>query len=290
MSFSALQAHEKKAKEHIMASESSLEVNVFKMKFKADFFQAASHMQEAAQCYGSARMDSDMKLAYIKAAELWLKTHDHASAARCYELASSFDKAVECYFLCGTLDQAVRSIMKKANSSSDPALQMECYEKAIEIYSKDEGKDVLASDIFKQYIPKLLITGDLEKYFKLSTRYMELLIRLEQWPFVHKEILSQVIVNLSKREIVGAERVLSGSNLNVPGFVQSAEFHAADECIQAVRDNDAELLKKVVAKPCVTYLNTEVVKIAKGMRVVESVTMGNEPPISKQDEVDALLL
>lgn len=294
MSFSAVQANEKKAKEHIKACDESLEVNMFKLKFKPDFFQAASHMQEAAQCYLAARMEPEAKAAYIRSAELRLKDHDHASAARCYELAGSFDKAVECYMLCGTLDQAVRSVMKSANASADPKFQMECYERAVDIYSKEDGKEVLANDIFKQYIPKTIVTGDLERYFKVSSRYIENLSRLEQWPFVYKEILSQVIVNLSKGEIVGAERVLSGSNLSVAGFVQSAEFSAADEIIGAMRNNDADALKKVVSKPCVTYLNTEVVKMSRALKVITlapvSALPGGTPAQPKQEDIDALLM
>lgn len=266
-------------------------VNYLKLKFKPDFFQAAQHMTEAAQCYAAARMDSQAKASFIKAADLRLKDQDHSSAARCYELAGEFYKAADCYMICGSLDQAVRAIMKKSSSLSGEATEEElmgCYEKALDIYSKDDGKDVLASDIYKQYIPKLILKGKFEQHSAVSNRYIELLTRLNQWPFVHKEILSQVVVQVAKGETVGAERVLSGSNLNVPGFVQSPEFAAADQLIQAVRENDSELLKKVVHTVAVTYLNTEIVKLARSIKTI-TVEPG-DAQASDNNHVDELLL
>lgn len=262
-----------------------LEVNYFKLKFKTDYFQAAQHMTEAAECYGAARMEAESRACFIKAADLRLKDQDHASAARSYELASEFDKAADCYMICGSLDQAVRSITKKASKSGDVHMQMECFEKALDIYAKDESKDVLASDIYKQLISKLILSGNFEKYLAVSNRYAELLTRLSQWPFVHKEILSQVVVLVSQGNSVGAERVLSGSNLNVPGFPQSAEFAAADQLIEAVRENDGDLLKKVVSSVSVTYLNTEIVKLARSLK-----TVSVPHTTSEGAEVDALLL
>ena len=264
------------------------------MKFKPDYFEAATHMTEAAQSYLAGRMEVEGKAAYVKAAELRLKDNDHSSAARCYELSGNFDKAADCYMICGSLDQAVRSVMKKATNSTDTAVQFECFEKAIDIYSKDDGKEVLASDIFKQYIPKLLIAGEIDRYYKISNRYIQILTVLEQWPFVHKELLSQVIVNIAKGEIVGAERVLSGPNLNATGFVHSQEFAAADDLITAMRENDAEALKKVVTKPCVTYLNTEVVKMARAIKTIAVATVSeggaSKPDAVKPHDVDSLLL
>jgi hypothetical protein len=107
---------------------------------------------------------------------------------------------------------------------------------------------------------------------------------------VHKEILSQVIINLVKKEIVGAERVLSGPNLNIPGYVHSAEFAAGDDLITAIRENDGDSLKKILAKPTVTYLNTELVKIARTIQVVSfpRVSEGGSP--AEAEDVETLLL
>lgn len=290
MSYTANRLQESKAKDHEKACDGALEVNVFKLKFKPDFFQAATHMLEAAQCYTAARMETEARSAYIKSADLRLKDHDHSSAARAYELGGSYDKAVECYMICGSLDQAARSILRKAANSSDAFDQFACYEKAIDIYSKDENKDVLASDVFKQYETKLLQLNELDKFLDVSARYIQVLSRLEQWPFVHKEILSQVIINLVKKEIVGAERVLSGPNLNIPGYVHSAEFAAGDDLITAIRENDGDSLKKILAKPTVTYLNTELVKIARTIQVVSfpRVSEGGSP--AEAEDVETLLL
>ena len=260
------------------------------MKFKADFFQSAQHMTEAAQCYAAARMETEARQSYIKAADLRLKDHDHASAARCYELACEFEKAADCYMICGSLDQAVRSVMKRASDPAcDPQIQMDCFEKALDIYSKDEGKDVLASDIYKQFITKLIIAQKFDKYTQVSNQYIELLTRLSQWPFVHKELLSQVVVQISQGLFVGAERILSGPNLNTLGFAQSGEFSAADELIQAVRENDADLLKKVTSSVAVTYLNTEIVKLARSIKTVPVASSTGEA-VTSTEHVDALLL
>ena len=301
MSYSAIRSHEEKARKHEKNAEQALEVNYLKLKFKPDYFLAATEMTEAANSYQMAKIDNSAKACFIKAAELRLKDHDHQSAARLYENALDFDKAAECYLVCGGVDSAVRTIMKK--SKQYPELELECFEKAIDLYSRDERKEILASDIFKQYIPRLITSRDFEKYFAVSNRYMELLIKLEQYPFAHKEILSQVIVNLANNQIVGAERVLSGQNLNVPGFVHSQEYAAADDMIQALRENDGDLLKQIISKPAVTYLNIEVVKLARNIRTIEqpkpavhvaatAATSDAEapPPLPQQPDVDSLLM
>jgi hypothetical protein len=291
MSFSSNRAQEIKAREYEKACQDALEVSVFKLKFKPDYFQAATHMLDAAQCYTAAKMESEARAAYVRSADLRLKDQDHSSAARAFELGGSYDKAVECYMICGSLDQAVRSILRKANNSTDSELQLECFAKAIEIYAKDDGKDVMASDVYKQYISKLLQLGHLDKYLEISQKYVAVLSRIEQWPFVHKEILSQVIVNLVKNEIVGAERILSGQTLNIPGFVHSAEFGAADDLITAFREHDENSLMKTISKPCVTYLNTEIVKLARTLKVlsIPQVTEGGDA-VNQQAAVEELLL
>ena len=289
MAFSAQRAQEAKAREHEKASTEALHVNAFKLKFKPDYFQAATHMLEAAQCFTAAKMDAESRVAYIKSGDLRLKDQDHSSAARAYELGGSYDKAVECYMICGSLDQAVRSVLRKASNSVDLNEQLACYEKAVDVYSKDESKDVLSSDVYKQYITKLLQSGNFDKYLDVSQKYVEVLCRIEQWPFVHKELLGQVIVNLSRNQVVGAERVLSGTSLNIQGFVHSSEFAAADDLIAAVRENDEEAIKRIVAKPCVTYLNTEIVRIARAIKVV-SVPGVSEGGGHQADAVEELLL
>jgi hypothetical protein len=178
--------------------------------------------------------------------------------------------------ICGGIDQAVRAVMRMAKAF--PEKEMECFERALDLYSKDDSEEVLATDIYKQYLPRLVAVGDFEKYFSVSSRYVELLVRIEQLPFAHKELLSQVIVNLAQNKIVGAERILQGTNLNVPGFVHSQEFAAADDLIQAINENDAEALKRIVSKPTVTYLNVEIVKLARNIK-----TITTNPPVARPD-------
>lgn len=245
-------------------------------------------MNEAAQAYQLAKMDSDAKAAHMRCAEYRLKENDHQSAARSYDQAGEFEKAADCYMICGGIDQAVRSIMRRGNTTGgDPALQIKCFERAIDLYSKDEGKDILASDVYKQYITRLLIMCDWERYYSVSSDYILVLSRLEQWSFVYKEILSQVIIRLSRNELVGAERVLA-KNLNVhSGFVHSPEYDAADDMINAIKENDGEALKKVVAKPTVLYVNTEVVKIAKSIKTVIIVPTNSATDTA---DVDSMLM
>jgi len=282
MSYTSLRAREEKARAHEKASEKALEVNFLKLKFKTDFFLAATEMTEAANSYKLAKMDQEARRCFIQAADLRLKDHDHQSAARCYENADEFDKAADCYIVCGGIDQAVRTVMRKAKAFPDRDIQ--CFEKAIDLYSKDENKDILASDIYKQYIPRLVLSGDFEKYSIVSSRYVELLVKVEQFPFAHKELLSQVIVQLYRGQTVGAERILTGSNLNVPGFVHSQEFAAADELIEALKENDGDSLKKIVSKPTVTYLNVEIVKLAKSIKTISVPQLPAQVTTSKPDD------
>lgn len=288
MSFSTNQANEAKAREHVKAGEKALETSVFKLRLRPDYFMAATEFTEAAQCYQVIKNSEEARKCFMRAAEYRLKENDHLSAARCFEQAGAYDKASDCYVINGGIEQAVRSLMRKAAASSDMEIQYQCFDKALELYAQDQTdfKGILASDIYKQYIPKLVSQANWSRYFEVSRMYRDNLIQLEQYPFVHKELLGNVVVNLAaKKDIVGAERVLSNSdNLSIEGFVHSQEFAIADDLINAVKDNDEDLLKRTLAKPVLSYLNVELVKLAKSIKTVVSV------PAEKHDNVDTLLM
>ncbi len=289
MSFSSVQVHEENAKAHIKSAEKAVETSVFRFKLRPDFYTAATEMTEAAQCYHMAKNLEESRRCYVKAAEYRLKENDHLSAARCFEQGNAYDRAADCYVLNGGIEQAVRALMKKAATAPDSATQFQCYEKSLELYSQDQTdfKGVLASDVYKQYLPKLVAEGQWAKYFEVSKRYRDNLVQLEQTPFAHRELLGNVVVNLAaKKDLVGAERVLTNSdNLSVPGFVHSQEFAIADDLINALRENDEALLKKSLAKGPVTYLNVELAKLAKSLKTTPPPAAAAPPEV-----LDTLLM
>jgi tetratricopeptide (TPR) repeat protein len=286
--FSGNREAEEKARKHVRNAEKALETSAFKFKFKADFFTAACEMQEAAQQYQLARMDSEAKATWKRAGDLRIKDNDHSSAARCYELGKLYDDAVNAYLMEGSIDQAVRCVMRKATEQPDKAI--ECFEKAIDLYASVDGKEILAGDVFKQLILRILGNKDYPKYFAISNSYIRILKSINQSPFAAKEVLSQVIVNLCRGEIVGAERVMSDPNsLNIEGYLHSAEYAAGDDLITAIKDGDGDLLKKTIQKGAVLYLNNEIIKLAKSLKVAEPIPtkLGQAPP---EGDVDSSLM
>jgi tetratricopeptide (TPR) repeat protein len=274
------------AKHHVQKAEKALKKNYLALKFSADYMTASAEYSEAAQLFGLAGAQDDAKVTWIKAAESRLKENDHFSAGRCYESASEWEKAAECFMLASKLDAAARVLLKQAQN--EPGKVDECFEKVIAMYTdENDDKAVLAVDVYRQYLAKIGLL-DLEKTAKVGTGFMELLKRLEHWPFVHKEILTLVIIALIQGDTVKAEKHLEASMGSVKDWLKSSECRLAEDLVQSIKEQDAELLAATVKKQTLTYLRPDIVRLARTLKVSEHHPVDNKGDKQPVDESELL--
>lgn len=252
------------AKEHMKRGEAALKKNIFALKFSADYMTAASEFSEAAQAFASAGSREEANSAWIRAGECRLKENDHFSAGRCFETAGAFDRAAECFGLAGKADSAARALMKQAEA--DPSKSHAAFEKVIAMYTlEDDNKAILSIDIFRQYLQKIG-TSDLDKYAEISQRLSEVFKRVGQWAYVHKEILTLVIIALSQKDTIKARKILDESMNGVQDWVRSNEFSIAEDLLESVSDHDDEKLQLTLKKQILTFLRPEVFRIAQTLK------------------------
>jgi hypothetical protein len=262
------------AKEHVQKAEKALKKNYFALKFSPDYMTASAEYSEAAQLFSIAGAHDDAKVTWIKAAESRLKENDHFSAGRCYESACEWEKSSECFMLASKLDAAARVLLKQAQN--EPGKVDESFEKVIAMYTdENDDKAVLAVDVYRQYLAKIGV-ADLEKTGKVGTGVMELLKRLEHWPFVHKEVLTLVIIALVQGDTVKAEKHLGGSMGSVKDWLKSGECRLAEDLVQAIKEQDAELLATTLKKQTLTYLRPDIVRLARTLKVAEHTAIDNK--------------
>jgi tetratricopeptide (TPR) repeat protein len=257
-----------KANEHLQAAEKAMKTSVLKLKFSPDYMIAASEYTEAAQVFSSAGKKAESKSAWIKAAECRLKENDHFSAARCYEGAEDFDKSAECFSLAGKSDACARVLLKKAESSSSPSDCFASFEKVIDLYVvQDTSKNILAVDVFRQFLPKIADLNDWKKYGEISSRFQTLLTQLEHFPCAHKEVLTQVILALKKgSDTVKADKILEQA-LDLTGWISCNEYRLAEDLVLAFKDRDSDLLTNTQKKQAITFLRPEIARIVKSFKI-----------------------
>lgn len=253
------------AREHVANGEKALKKNFLAFKFSSDYMTASSEFTEAAQLFSIAGAHDEAKSAWIKAAESRLHENDHFSAGRCYESAGLWDKSAECFILASKQDAAARVWIKQGNE--DPSKADECFEKVIAMYTdENEDKAVLAVDVYRQYLAKIGVS-DLPKTAKVGSGFMEVLKRLDHWPFVHKEVLTLVIISLVQGDTVKAEKLLTSSMGSVKDWMRSSECGIAEDLVQSIKDQDAELLAATLKKQTLTYLRPDIVRLARTLKI-----------------------
>lgn len=267
------------AQEHLKRAEIAMKKNIFAFKFSPDLMTAASEYSEAAQAFFQAGSPEESKAAWLRAGEIRLKQNDQFSAGRCFESAGAFDKASESYGLAGKTDAAARALMKSAET--DPARSAEAFEKVIAIYDNDD-KAILAVDIFRQYLNKIG-TEDLVRYAAISERFTEVLKKVGQWAYVHKEILTQIIVALVFGDTVKASKILD-SSMSVQDWMRSSEYGLAEDLVTSIKERDEEALATTLKKQQITFLRPEVVRLARTLKVSRTSQAAEDQPQVDEDD------
>jgi len=231
----------------------------------------------------------DAVQAWAKSAELKEKLHDLHGAGRAYESAGTicdsglggpaaaadlWAKAVRCYRLAGKSEAAGKLILKIASfheKQCEIAKAKESYEEALEVFKEDEKVTHNLAEVYKQFIGFLVTAGLFEAAVKEIDGHIEVLMSQKYFPFVHKEMLSKVVLLLWMQDTVRAEQALNGArsdgtSVDVDGWFSSKESEVGFALVAAAKEHDPETIANVLADQTFTFLQVEVARLARELQ------------------------
>lgn len=274
----------KEAREHLEQAEKALKPSFLSFKFSPDYMVASIEYTQAATKFRAAGMMAESLQAWMKSAEAKEQISDLFGAGRAYESAGAicesgsaggpsasaghWRKAVRCFRLCGKGDAAAKLILKLAElqeKQGDAEGAKAAYEEAIEVHEQDE-KDYNLSDVYKQYTAFLVRSGAYGDAARAIDGHVAVLVRQKHLPFVYKELLAKVVLHLHTRDTVRAEEALNPAT-DVQGWYASAECQAGSELVAAFQQNDPEEAARVLKQQIFTFLQIEVARLAKQLRI-----------------------
>jgi len=296
-------------------AEKALSSSWLSLKFSPDQLTASMEYSQAATKFRAAGLLRESVDAWIKTADMKEVLHDLFGAGRAYESAGAicdgsgpggptaaaghWEKAIRCFRLSGKGDVAAKMLLKLAankEKAGDIAAAKSAFDDTIEVYEQDE-KDYNLVDVYKQYIGFLVRTASYEDAAKAMDGHIAVLTRQKHLQFVYKELLSKVIIFLYIQDTVRAEDALNSPG-DIQGWYSSKESVAGAELVAAFQAYDAEAAERVLQDQIFTFLQVEVARLAKQLRVpvlaaptvpaepVENASKGDASP----DDLGAMLL
>lgn len=279
------------AKAHEAQAEKSLKPSWMALKFNPDRVVASMEFSQAATKYRGAGMLAEAVRCHVRSAEEKALTHDQFGAGRAYESAGGicesapaaggtaaaaehWMQAKQCFRLAGKAEIAAKLILKLAalhDKAGKAKEAKECYEEAIEVF-KDDEKDFNLGDVYKQYIGFLVRQQLFEDALKAIDGHIEVLLRQKHLPFVHKELLSKVVLLLHMGDTVRAEDAVA--RMDVSGWCASTECQAGSDLVEGFKAHDPEAVQKALKEQVFTFIQVEVARLARSLRVEGAAAAG----------------
>jgi hypothetical protein len=182
------------------------------------------------------------------------------------QAADLFKKTSDYYLAHGTSDRAAEALEKAAK-----ALEHVSIEKSLEAYAEtlslieSEDRPRAGVDVFKRAIALAVRASagnssspHLSMAQEFTKRVIELLIKLDQKPFVYKQVLSSVLISLAQKNESKAAETLHYYSGAVHGLSNSSEGTVAQELLDALAQGDPETVDKLAKSTTVRYLDNEV--------------------------------
>uniref|UniRef100_A0A7S4UFZ8 Gamma-soluble NSF attachment protein n=1 Tax=Alexandrium monilatum TaxID=311494 RepID=A0A7S4UFZ8_9DINO len=272
------------ARQHLAQAEKALKPSWMSLKFNPDHLTASMEYAQAATKFRAAGLLQESVQAWVMAGDTKAALHDSFGAGRAYEsagaicdgsgpgglaaAAENWEKAIRCFRLAGKAEIAAKLILKLAalrEKEGDVAGAKAAYEDAIEVFLEDE-KDHNLCDVYKQYIGFLVRSGLFAEAPKAIDGHIKVLKRQGHDHFVYKEALAKVVLFLHMQDTVRAEDALN-EPAEVRGWFTSKEAQSGAELVAAFQNNDAEEVQRVMKDQTFTFLQVEIARLAKQLRL-----------------------
>jgi len=273
-------AARERAKEHMANAEKALKPSWTSFKFSPDHLMASMEYAQAAADFRAASLPAECADAWVKSGQMKELLHDLFGAGRAYESAATIsdtigqesvirhlEKAIQCFRLAGKADIAAKLLLKMAGireKQSDFEGAKSAYEDTINVFEQEE-KDYELGDVYKTYIGYLIRREALEDALKAMDGHISVLQRQKSLPFVYKELLSKMVLLVKMEDNVRAEELLTSTNID--GWIMSREYQVGTELFEAIKNYDAEALIGLQKDQIFTFLQVEVARIAKQLKV-----------------------
>jgi len=295
----AQETQRKKAEEHMKEAKKAIGTSWWSFKCRSDFVTASVEYNNAAACFKNAKMFPESIEAWRKAANLQELQFDHWSAGRAYSAAAAlcvdgpggheaaaenYQEAFRCFRFASKPDIAAKTQIKLAelyekHDATD--LAKKAWLDAVSTLQDDDVANAELSETYKHYIGFLVRRSLIEDAIVATDGHIEILKNQGHFSFVHKEILAKVVLVLhGNQDTVRAQEVIDSSNA-IDGWLMSREAKVGCDLVDTFRNCDAEACEKLVKDQIFSFLQLEVARTARQLRVpvvtiVAPVVGGNE--------------
>ncbi|CEP16602.1 hypothetical protein [Parasitella parasitica] len=260
----------------VLTSNRSASKGLFK---KPDWDLAASHFEHAATNFKIAQSYKLAVGAYEKASDAYFKSDSIHLAGKALEnaafilnqnlkdpkrAASAYQRASNYFMAQGSIDRAAEQLDKagRALENVDMNESYEMYSKACSLYEQ-EDRGRFAIEIFKKAISLLIRNKKYDKAIDMLKRESVILQKFTARSQLYKANLSILILIFAIGDDVEAGKQFNSMCGNDPGFAQSEEAEIADNLLKAFDERDQDLLVKTTKSQHITFLDNEVIKLAR---------------------------
>ncbi|RCI04333.1 hypothetical protein CU098_012623 [Rhizopus stolonifer] len=194
-------------------------------------------------------------------------------AAELYQRASNY------FMTQGSIDRAAEQLEKagRALENVDVNASYDMYSKACAIYEQ-EDRGRFAVEIFKKAISLLIRNKKYDKAIDMLKRQSVVLQKFTSRSHLYKANLSILVLIFAIGDDVEAGKQFSSMCGNDAGFAQSEEAEIAEDLLKAYEERDQELLEKTVRLQHMSFLDNEVVKLARLLTVPGEVLSSTTSP------------
>ncbi|XP_031563162.1 gamma-soluble NSF attachment protein-like [Actinia tenebrosa] len=251
------------------------------LKWKPDLDSAADRYMKAGNSFKAGRSYPEAEDAFKKAAEAYYNNNSFFHSAKALEQAASVLKEMK------RISEAVELIERAGmqyRESGSPDTAAMCLirggkmcegmeaSKAINMFLSagdlNVGEDKIREGIepMVHAVRLLLKTKRYEEAIGVKKKILELYGSIENFAMMYKTVLGLVVVYLHESDYVAADKCYKDS-FSIPGFGSSEEAEAAERILQYFDEGDADGLKSCTSQPLFTYLDNEIAKLARSLRV-----------------------
>jgi len=269
-------------------------------KWTADHLAAAPAFEKAALCYVALGELDDAKKMYFKAAESQEKYDAHASAAVSLnkaaqiamnqslveECADIHARASDCWLLNGEADKAGDSLIRaaKAVEESNSSRAWTLYQRAIELmYPASTPRErivavpALTGDALRDILRFLLRARMVREALALTPRMILLYAEQGYEQLMCKAMLTLTLLQLEAGDVVLADQTFMQEHLSVSMYLKSPECKCAEDFISAFKSLDPSQLEAAQLAREVSYLDSEVQQLARGLSLMASKKRDTRP-------------
>ncbi|KNC82448.1 hypothetical protein SARC_05263 [Sphaeroforma arctica JP610] len=268
----------KEGKDFIQQAEKCLKSGFFK---KPDPQSAVGLYEKAALSFKKARAYRAAMETYLKVADMHQQLDNGFHSARALESAAMmakdhkqyaeaagyFSQAGIRYREFGSNDTAGLTLEKGAKfiEKVEPDRAIDMYVDAADLYN-DEEKYAQCGECYRKAAMLHLQNQKFAEAIKLLDLQANAFTSADVMEKVYQVYLSIVIVYLRMGDLVAANEK-ADTWVMKSGWSNSDDGRLADHVIQAYDEGDQELMEATVKKQRFGYLDNEVAKIARGLRV-----------------------